>query len=73
MLRILAGSLTLFAILSLSGCGLAETGASAAAGAASAAQQAKEAKETEAQVQQQINAAYQKDAARRKAAEAETQ
>jgi len=57
----------------LAGCGLAETGATAAAGAASAAQQAKQAKETEAKVQQQINAAYQEDAARRKAAEAEAQ
>jgi hypothetical protein len=73
MMRTLAGSLALLAILSLAGCGLAETGASAAAGGAAAAQQAKEAKETEAKVQQQINAAYQQDAARRKAAEAETQ
>lgn len=60
-------------LLALSGCGLAETGATAAAGASSAAQQAKQAKETEAKMQQQINAAYQEDAARRKAAEAEAQ
>ncbi|HTX05264.1 MAG TPA: hypothetical protein VMD06_05510 [Steroidobacteraceae bacterium] len=73
MVRTLAGSLALLAILLLGGCGLAETGVSATAGAASEAQQAKEAKDTEAKVQQQINAAYQQDAARRKAAEAETQ
>lgn len=63
----------LAACLSLVGCGLAETGATAAAGAASAAQQAKDAQATEAKIQQQINAAYQEDAARRKAAEAQTQ
>ncbi len=61
------------ALLALSGCGLAETGATAAAGATSAVQQAKQAKATEARMQQQINAAYQEDAARRKAAEAEAQ
>ncbi len=61
------------ALLALSGCGLAETGATAAAGASSAARQAQQAKETEAKMQQQINAAYQEDAARRKAAEAEAQ
>lgn len=60
-------------LLALCGCGLAETGATAAAGATSAAQQAKQAKETEAKMQQQINAADQEDAARRKAAEAEAQ
>ena len=58
-------------VLSLSGCGLAETGATAAAGAASEAQQAREARQTEQQVEQKINAAYQQDAARRKAAEAQ--
>jgi len=67
-------SLVLAAILlSLAGCGLVETGATAAAGGASAAQQAKDAKQTEAKLQQQINAAYQQDAAQRKAAEAQTQ
>ena len=74
MMRTFVRSLVLLAtFLALAGCGLAETGATAAAGGASAAQQAKEAKETEAKVQQQINAAYQEDAARRKAAEAEAQ
>jgi len=73
MVRTLTRSSALLAILLLAGCGLAETGVSAAAGGASEAQQAKQAKETEAKMQQQINAAYQQDAARRKAAEAETQ
>ena len=73
MVRTFAASCALLAVLLLGGCGLAETGAGAAAGAASEAQQAKQAKATEAKIQQQINAAYQQDAARRKAAEAETQ
>lgn len=74
MMRFLAKSLALLAaLLSLAGCGLAETGMTAAAGGASAAQQAKQAKETEAKLQQQINAAYQEDAARRKAAEDQAQ
>jgi hypothetical protein len=73
-MRTLVKSLALLAIvLPLAGCGLVETGATAAAGGASAAQQAKQAQATEAKVQQQINAAYQQDAARRKAAEAEAQ
>jgi hypothetical protein len=61
------------ALLALAGCGLVETGATAAAGGVSAAQQAKQAKATEAKVQQQINAAYQEDAARQKAAEAQAE
>ena len=74
MMRTLVKSLVLMAtLLTLAGCGLAETGVTAAAGGASAAQQAKDAKATEAKIQQQINAAYQEDAARRKAAEAEAQ
>lgn len=74
MMRTLAKSLALLAaVLALAGCGLVETGATAAAGGESAAQQAKQAKETEAKLQQQINAAYQEDAARRKAAEAQAQ
>jgi hypothetical protein len=74
MMRALVKSLAvLAALLPLAGCGLAETGATAAAGGASAAQQAKQARETEAKVRQQIDAAYQQDAAQRKAAEAEAQ
>jgi outer membrane biogenesis lipoprotein LolB len=72
-MRNVMGSLALLVLLLVAGCGLAETGATAAAGASSEAQQAKDAKATEARMQQQINAAYQQDAARRKAAEAETQ
>lgn len=60
-------------VLALAGCGLAEVGVTAAAGGASAAQDAKQAKDTEAKVQQQINAAYQQDAAKRNAAEAQAQ
>jgi hypothetical protein len=60
-------------VLALASCGLAETGVTAAAGGASAAQDAKQAKDTEAKVQQQINAAYQQDAAKRDAAEAQAQ
>ncbi len=74
MIRALAKSLVLLSpLLALAGCGLVETGATAAAGGASAAQQAKQAQATEAKIQQQINAAYQQDAARRKAAEAQAQ
>ena len=74
MMRTPAKSLALVAtLLTLAGCGLVETGATAAAGGASAAQEAKQAKETEAKLQQQINAAYQQDAARRQAAEAQAQ
>lgn len=74
MVRTSTGALALLAAcLALAGCGLAETGVTAAAGGASAARQAKEAKATEAKVQQQIDAADQQDAARRNAAEAEAQ
>ncbi|HET9018244.1 MAG TPA: hypothetical protein VFN46_01595 [Acetobacteraceae bacterium] len=74
MISTLAKSLSLIAAaLVLAGCGLAETGATAATGAAAEAQQAKQAKQTEAKIQQQINAAYQEDAARRKAAEAQAE
>lgn len=74
MMRALAKSLAIVAVLlTLAGCGLAETGVTAASGGATAAQDAKQAKQTEAKLQQQINAAYQEDAARRKAAEAQAQ
>jgi outer membrane lipoprotein-sorting protein len=64
-LKLLALAATLMA---LSGCGLAETGATAAAGGTAEAQQAKQAKAIEAKMQQQVNSAVQEDAARRKAA-----
>jgi hypothetical protein len=74
MMRTLTKSLAIaVTVLALASCGLAETGVTAAAGGASAAQDAKQAKDTEAKVQQQINAAYQLDAAKRKAAEAQAQ
>lgn len=69
----LAISLAVLTLLPLAGCGLAATGVTAAAGGASAAQDAKQAKDTEAKLQQQINAAYQQDAAQRNAAEAQAQ
>jgi hypothetical protein len=73
-MRTLAKSLAIVVtVLALASCGLAETGVTAAAGGASAAQDAKQAKDTEAKVQQQINAAYQQDAAKRNAAEAQAQ
>jgi hypothetical protein len=56
-------------VLALAGCGLAATSVTAAAGGTSAAQDAKQAKDTEAKLQQQINAAYQQDAAKRNAAD----
>jgi hypothetical protein len=68
--KALALVITVFA---LAGCGLAATGVTAAAGGASDAQDAKQAKATEAKMEQQINAAYQQDAANRKAAEAQAQ
>lgn len=73
LLSSLAKSLAVLLPLLLGGCGLAATSVTTAAGGASAAQDARQAKETEAKLQQQINAAYQQDAAQRKAAEAQAQ
>ncbi|HEY6516987.1 MAG TPA: hypothetical protein VIY50_12660 [Steroidobacteraceae bacterium] len=73
MMKSLVHSLAVLSLVVLAGCGLAATSVTTAAGGASAAQDAKQAKETEAKVQQQINAAYQQDAAQRKAAEAQAQ
>lgn len=58
--------------LSLSACGVAETGAAAAAGGASEVEQARQAKQTEARVQQQLDAAYQQAAERRQSAESDS-
>lgn len=60
-------------LLTLSGCGVAETGTAAAAGAASEAQQAAQARQTEQQVRQQIDAASQQAADQRRDAEAQGQ
>jgi Na+-transporting methylmalonyl-CoA/oxaloacetate decarboxylase gamma subunit len=53
----------------LAGCGVAETGAAGASAAESAAQQAAQAQSTQAEVRKQIDAAYQEDAERRRAAD----
>ena len=63
-------SLIVLGIFSLSGCGLAETAATGATGAAAEAEQARQAQQTEKKVQEQVEAAAQKDADRRRAAEA---
>jgi len=60
-------------LLSLTGCGVAETGTAGAAGAAGAAQQAAQAKATEERVRQQLDAAAQHAADARANAEAQGQ
>ena len=57
----------------LTGCGLAETGAAAAAGGASEVQQVKQAKATEERVKKEVEAAVQQNTDRQHAAEAESQ
>jgi hypothetical protein len=57
----------------LSACGLAETGAATAAGAQSEAQQAAQARKTEDEVRQRLDEAARQDAARRAAAESDSQ
>ncbi|MBV8877803.1 MAG: hypothetical protein JO158_08825 [Gammaproteobacteria bacterium] len=57
----------------LTGCGVAETGAAGASAAESAAQQAAQAQSTQAEVRKQIDAAYQEDAERRRAADTDGQ
>jgi hypothetical protein len=57
----------------LGGCGVAETGATAAAGAESAAQQAAQGRAAEDKVRQQIDAAYKQAADQRRAAETDGQ
>lgn len=71
--RMPAVALALVLAVVLSGCGLAETGAAAAAGGVSKAEELRRAKETEAQVKQQIDAAYQQAAEQRRAGEAASQ
>ena len=61
------------AVGSLTGCGLAETGAAAAAGGTSQVEQVHEAKNIEARVKQQLDADYQQAADQRRAAEAASQ
>jgi hypothetical protein len=70
----MARSLVLLSlILSLTGCGVAETGAAAAAVAASEAEQARQGLQTEAQVRAQVDAAAKQAPDQRNAAEAAAQ
>jgi hypothetical protein len=71
--RILLPATTMVLGAMLTGCGLAETGMAGAAAGASQVQQAQEAKRTEERVKQQLDAAMQADAARRKSADNEAQ
>ena len=73
MFRTLLLATTLVVGATLTGCGLAETGAAAAAAGASQAQQAQEGKRTEDRVKQQLDAAMQVDAAHRNSADKEVQ
>ena len=57
----------------LSGCGLADVGATTAAQGESAVEQAKNAKKTEARVQQRIDDAQKAEKAARDAAEAQSE
>jgi hypothetical protein len=59
--------------LPLAGCGVAETGTTAATAAESAAQQAAPAAAAQERVREQIDAAYGEAAAQRRAAEADGQ
>ena len=58
------------ALLSLTGCGLAEVGMAGGAAAASKEEELKQGRQTEARVQRQIDAAYSQAADQRKQAEA---
>jgi hypothetical protein len=59
-------------VLSLAGCGVAETGSAAATAAASKAQEAREGLKTEARVREQLDAATKQAADNVKAAEADS-
>jgi hypothetical protein len=60
-------------IVSLTSCGVAETGAAAATVAAAKAQEARQGLQTEARVREQLDAAARADAERRNSAEAAAQ
>jgi hypothetical protein len=60
-------------VLSLTGCGVAETGAAAAAAASAKAREAREGLKTEARVREQLDAAMKQSADQRNAAEAASQ
>jgi hypothetical protein len=57
-------------ILSLTGCGIAETGAAAAAAANAKAEEVRQGQQMEARVRAQVDAAMRQDVEQRKAAEA---
>jgi hypothetical protein len=59
-------------VVSLAGCGVADTGAAAAAAAASKAQEAREGLKTEARVREQLDASTKQAAEQRDAAEADS-
>jgi hypothetical protein len=70
----MARSLVLLSlVLSLTGCGVAETGAAAATAATTKAQEAREGLKTEARVREQVDAAMKQAADQRNAAEAASQ
>jgi len=70
----MARSLALLAVvLSLTGCGVAETGAAAASEAAAKAEEARQGLKTEARVRERLDAAVRQEAEQRKAAEAASQ
>ncbi len=73
MLKTVTLLATTLVLGALTGCGLVETGATAAAGGASQAEQVRQGKETEARVQKQLDAAYQQAADQRRAADNESQ
>lgn len=62
-----------FLTLSLTGCGVAETGAAAAAAGASKAEEVRQGLQTEARVREQLDAATKAAADQRNAAEAASQ
>ena len=64
---------TIVVAAALTGCGLAETGMAGATQGAAQVEQARQAKQTEAQVQQQVDAAVQQAASQRKREEADSQ
>jgi hypothetical protein len=70
----MARSLVLLSLaLSLTGCGVAETGAAAATAAASKAEEARQGLQTEARVREQLDAAAKQAADQHTAAEAAAQ
>ena len=70
----MARSLVLLAlVVSLTGCGVAETGAAAAAGGVSKAEEVRQGLQTEARVREQLDAAANQAADQRNAAEAAAQ